>query len=99
MRKNCLSVAAMLLLGGSTLIADSLEKSFQSGATEGHIGLYGHQFDHKGGAKDGFSNGNASINYETAPFYNVSLGMGHGVARSLVKKTMVITMERLLIRG
>ncbi len=86
MKKSCLSVAAMLLLGGSTLIADSLEKSFQSGATEGHIGLYGHQFDHKGGAKDGFSNGNASINYETAPFYNVSLGMGAWGSTKLSEK-------------
>lgn len=76
MKKSYLSLATMVLLGSSTLMADTLEKSFKSGAIEGSIGAFGQQFDHKNAPKDGFSNGHASINYETAPFHNVSLGMG-----------------------
>lgn len=42
----------MVLLGSSTLMADTLEKSFKSGAIEGSDGAFGQQFDHKNAPKD-----------------------------------------------
>lgn len=86
MKKSYVSFTAMVLLGSTSLMAYTLEKSFKSGAIEGSIGAYGQQFDHKDANKDGFSNGHASINYETAPFHNVSLGMGAWGSTQLSEK-------------
>lgn len=75
MKKNYLSLAAVLLFGSSTLMADTLEKAFKSSSVEGSIGLYTQHTDPKMDVKNGFSNGYATIGYETGTFHNISLGM------------------------
>lgn len=77
-------VLVALLMGSSGLMAhnshgeaaSSLEESFKKSSTEGHIGWYGQQIDKKNANKEGFSGGSALVNFETAPFHGVSLGLG-----------------------
>lgn len=76
MKKRYLSVAVAVVLGNSTLMAESLEKAFKAGSLEGNAGAYAQQIDHKGASKEGFSNGFASIAFETAPLGSISFGLG-----------------------
>jgi len=76
MKKSYLSLAAVVLLGSTTLNADTLEDVFKKSTLEGSIGWYGHAYDRKGGsANDGFSNGFGAIHFETAPLYGFSVGL------------------------
>nr|MBP9566966.1 Opr family porin [Sulfurospirillum sp.] len=86
MKKSYLSLAVLTLLGSSTLMADTLEKAFKEGAIEGNVGAYGQSFDHKGTTKEGFGNGFASINFETAPLNGISFGLGAWGSAELSEK-------------
>ena len=77
MNKNYFSLAAVLVLTSSSLMAaDSLEEAFKTGKAEGNIGVYAQQYDYKHAPSEGFGSGNVAIFYETDPLYNVSLGFG-----------------------
>lgn len=74
---HSLVVAAALCVIPAIASANPLEESFKNGSVSGHIGVYGQQKNYDDATVDeGFSNGNASISYETAPLKGFSLGMG-----------------------
>lgn len=73
---HILIVAAVLCAIPAMAFANVLEESFKNGSVSGHLGLYGEQTKPKDGNRDGYSNGNVSIYYETAPLHGFSLGLG-----------------------
>ncbi|WP_051321463.1 Opr family porin [Chrysiogenes arsenatis] len=85
---HSLFVAAALCAIPAMASANALEESFKNGSVSGHVGIYGQQtnYDDAATPDEGFSNGNASISYETAPLHGLSLGMGAWATTRLSEK-------------
>ncbi len=72
MKKISLVACGVLLSSSVAFGANTIDSAFKEGKVSGSLGLYGQKIDYEGAGREGFANGNATIGFETASFYNVS---------------------------
>lgn len=74
LKNNSVSLVACGLILSSTMAfgADTIDAAFKEGKVSGSLGVYGQKIDYEKDGREGYANGNATIGFETASFYNVS---------------------------
>lgn len=74
LKNNSVSLVACGLILSSTMAfgADTIDAAFKEGKVSGSLGVYGQKIDYEKNGREGYANGNATIGFETASFYNVS---------------------------